>query len=187
VVAKLKRGARVADVGCGYGYSTVLMAKAFPKSQFVGFDLDEDSIRQAKRHAEAQGVNGNLQFEVSAAKTFPGSDYDLVTCFDCLHDMGDPIGAAKHIRKSLKPDGTWMMVEPFAGDKLEDNLNPVGRLYYSASTMVCVPTSLSQEVGKALGAQAGENRLRGVVTSGGFAEFRRATQTPFNLILEARP
>ena len=187
VVEKLERGARVADVGCGHGYSTLMMAKAFPNSDFIGFDFHPDSIRDARHHADEHGGGGNVAFEIASAKGFPGKGYDLVTCFDCLHDMGDPTGAARHIRQALGPDGTWMIVEPFAHDELEDNLNPVGRLYYGASTLVCVPTSLDQEVGEALGAQAGERRLRAVAAEGGFGRFRRATETPFNLILEARP
>jgi 2-polyprenyl-3-methyl-5-hydroxy-6-metoxy-1,4-benzoquinol methylase len=187
VVEKLTRGANVADVGCGCGYSTVLMAKAFPNSQFVGFDFHEDSILEAREHASRHGAPGNVRFEMSAAKSFPGR-YDLVTFFDCLHDMGDPAGAAAHVRQALTPDGTWMIVEPMAQDRLEDNLNPVGRLFYAASTMICVPTSLSQETGAALGAQAGEARLSEIVKrGGGFTRFRRATETPFNMILEARP
>jgi 2-polyprenyl-3-methyl-5-hydroxy-6-metoxy-1,4-benzoquinol methylase len=187
VKANLERGARVADVGCGHGASTILMAKAFPRSSFVGFDYHEPSIRRAREAAAADGVTDNTTFEVATAKDFPGRDYDLVACFDCLHDMGDPKGASAHIRSALKPDGTFMLVEPFAQDSLKDNLNPVGRMYYAASTLVCTPNSLSQEVGLALGAQAGEARLREVVTSAGFTRFRRATETPFNLILEARP
>jgi SAM-dependent methyltransferase len=187
VVEKLQRGVKVADVGCGHGWSTVMMAKAFPKSQFIGYDFHQGSIDEAQAHAEMHGVSANARFEVGLAKDFPGKDYDLVTCFDCLHDMGDPAGASAHIRKSLKPDGTWMVVEPMAGDSLEQNINPVGRLYYAASTLVCVPTSLSQEVGAALGAQAGEAKLRDVITSGGFRTVRRATETPFNMVLEARP
>jgi 2-polyprenyl-3-methyl-5-hydroxy-6-metoxy-1,4-benzoquinol methylase len=187
VVEKLERGARVADVGCGHGYSTVMMAEAFPNSEFVGFDFHDASIKEAKRHASEHGVQDNLRFEIGSAKQYPGDAYDLVTCFDCLHDMGDPVGAARHIHGSLEPDGTWMIVEPFAHDALEQNLNPVGRLYYAASTLVCVPASLDQEVGTALGAQAGEARLREIVTGGGFTQFRRATETPFNLILEAKP
>lgn len=186
VVEKLKRGAKVADVGCGHGYTTVMMAEAFPNSEFIGFDFHPASIEEARKHAEEHGVSKNVRFEVGPAKAYPGRDYDLVTFFDCLHDMGDPAGAAVHVRCSLKSGGTWMIVEPFAHDKLEDNLNPVGRLYYAASTMVCVPSSLDQEVGAALGAQAGQERLRDVVTSGGFNTLRRATETPFNLILEAR-
>jgi len=186
VVEKLKRGAKVADVGCGHGWSTVLMAKAFPKSRFVGYDFHTGSIKEAIAHAKSHGVSKNTRFEVGLAKDYPGKDFDLVTCFDCLHDMGDPAGAAAHIRKSLKGDGTWLIVEPMAGDKLEQNLNPVGRLYYAGSTMVCVPTSLSQEVGAGLGAQAGETKLRKVITSGGFNSVRRAAETPFNMVLEAR-
>jgi ubiquinone/menaquinone biosynthesis C-methylase UbiE len=184
---KLQRGAKVADVGCGHGWSTVLMAKAFPKSQFIGFDFHPGSIADARAHADRHGVNGNARFEVSLAKDFPGNEFDLVTCFDCLHDMGDPAGAAAHIHRSLKPDGTWMVVEPMAGDTLQENLNPVSRLYYAASTLICVPTSRSQEVGAALGAQAGEAKLRAIMTSAGFRAIGRATETPFNMILEARP
>jgi SAM-dependent methyltransferase len=187
VVAKLERGAKVADVGCGHGWSTVLMAKAFPKSQFIGYDFHPGSIEDAKAHAAEHDVSSNAKFEVAKAKEVPGRDFDLVTCFDCLHDMGDPAGAAAHIRMMLKPDGTWMVVEPMAGDRLEDNINPVGRLYYAGSTMVCVPTSLSQEVGAALGAQAGEAKLREVIGGAGFSSVRRATETPFNMVLEARP
>ena len=187
VVQKLERGAKVADVGCGHGYSTLIMAEAFPRSEFVGVDFHPDSIADARRHAAEHGNPGNLRFEVATAKAYTGKDYDLVTTFDCLHDMGDPVGAAAHVRSSLKADGAWLIVEPFANDALEHNLNPVGRLYYAASTMVCVPTSLDQEVGTALGAQAGEARLREVVTAGGFRSLRRATETPFNLVLEARP
>jgi SAM-dependent methyltransferase len=187
VVEKLRRGAKVADVGCGHGWSTVLMAKAFPKSQFIGYDFHPGSIEEARAHADTHAVSANTRFEVGPAKDYPGTDFDLVTCFDCLHDMGDPAGAAAHIRKSLKPDGTWMIVEPIAGDSLEQNLNPVGRLYYAASTMICLPTSLSQEVGAGLGAQAGEAKLRETIVSGGFGRVRRAAATPFNMILEARP
>ena len=184
---KLKNGARVADVGCGLGASTILMAKSYPKSEFLGFDYHDKSIEKAKQRARAAGVGDRIQFEVASAKSFPGKDYDFVTFFDCLHDMGDPAGASTHVHGRLKKDGTWMIVEPFAGDKLEDNLNPIGRAFYGASTLLCTPASLSQEVGLALGAQAGEKRLREVVTSGGFTRFRRATQTPFNLVFEARP
>ena len=187
VVAKLETGARVADVGCGHGASTMLMARAFPRSQFVGFDYHAPSIERARELAGAAGVSDRVRFEVAAAKTYPGTGYDLVTFFDCLHDMGDPVGAAAHVRTSLAADGTWMIVEPFAHDRVEDNLNPVGRIFYGASTFVCTPASLSQEVGLALGAQAGETRLRDVVMQGGFRRFRRATETPFNIILEARP
>ena len=184
---KLQRGAKVADVGCGHGWSTVLMAQAFPNSQFVGYDFHPSSIEAATAHAAEHGVAANCRFEVGTAKDYPGRELDLVTFFDCLHDMGDPVGASAHVRDTLKPDGSWMIVEPMAGDRLEDNFNPVGRLYYAGSTMICVPTSLSQEVGAALGAQAGEAKLREVITSGGFASVRRATETPFNMILEARP
>jgi SAM-dependent methyltransferase len=187
VEARLTAGGKVADVGCGHGASTILMAQAFPASTFFGFDYHGPSIEQARARAEAAGVAGRVKFEVAGAKDFPGRDYDLVAIFDALHDMGDPVGAAKHVRPSLKPDGTWMIVEPFAGDRIEDNLNPVGRVFYAASTMICTPASKSQEVGLALGAQAGEARLRAVATQGGFTRFRRATETPFNLILEARP
>jgi len=187
VVDKLQRGAKVADVGCGHGWSTVLMAKAFPNLEFIGYDFHPSSIEHAQAHAKEHGVSANTHFAVSTAKEYPGGDYDLVTFFDCLHDMGDPAGAAAHVRQSLKPDGSWMIIEPMAGDRLEDNLNPIGRLYYGASTMVCVPTSLSQEVGAALGAQAGEAKLCEVITAGGFRNVRRATETPFNMILEARP
>ncbi|MFZ0735744.1 MAG: class I SAM-dependent methyltransferase [Candidatus Acidiferrales bacterium] len=187
VDGKLKSGARVADVGCGLGASTILMAKSYPKSEFVGFDYHDKSIETAKQRAADAGVANRIRFEVAKAKEYPGKDYDFVTFFDCLHDMGDPVGASSHVRSTLKKDGTWMIVEPFAGDKLEDNLNPIGRAFYGASTLLCTPASLSQEVGLALGAQAGEKRLREVVTHGGFTRFRRATQTPFNLIFEARP
>ena len=187
VVDKLERGARVADVGCGHGASTILMANAFPSSTFSGFDYHDGSIATARDRGAAAGLDGRVEFDTAPAASYPGEGYDLVTMFDCLHDMGDPAGAAAHVRRSLKPDGTWMIVEPMAGDRLEDNLNPVGRLYYAGSTMVCVPTSLSQEVGAALGAQAGEAKLREVITAGGFRSVRRATETPFNLILEARP
>jgi 2-polyprenyl-3-methyl-5-hydroxy-6-metoxy-1,4-benzoquinol methylase len=187
VVKKLEAGARVADVGCGHGWSTVLMAKAFPKSQFFGYDFHPDSIRDATAHAKEHGVTANAHFAVGLAKDYEGKDFDLVTCFDCLHDMGDPAGAAAHIRQSLKPDGTWMIVEPMAGDVLQHNLNPVGRLFYAGSTMICLPTSRSQEVGAALGAQAGEAKLRETIQSGGFSKVRRAAETPFNMILEARP
>ena len=161
------------------------MAQAYPKSKFTGFDSHAPSIEKARASAKKAGVGERVKFEVGAAKTFPGKDYDLVAVFDCLHDMGDPVGAAKHVLQSLKSDGSWMIVEPFAHDKLEQNLNPVGRLYYCASTLVCTPASLSQEVGLGLGAQAGEARLRDVATKGGFKKFRRATETPFNLVFEA--
>jgi SAM-dependent methyltransferase len=187
VQAKLERGARVADIGCGHGASTILMAKAFPRSTFIGFDYHEASVARARRAAEKAGVAGNARFEAVSAKDLKGDGFDLVAFFDCLHDMGDPAGAAEHVRQSLAPDGTWMIVEPFANDRVEDNLNPVGRAYYGFSTLLCTPASLSQDVGLALGAQAGEARLREVVTEGGFTRFRRAAETPFNLVLEARP
>jgi SAM-dependent methyltransferase len=187
VDARLKAGARVADVGCGHGASTVLMAQAYPKSTFAGFDYHEGSIQTARERAREAGVTNRVNFEVAAAKDYPGSGYDLVTFFDCLHDMGDPVGASRHVRSTLAAEGSWMIVEPFANDRVEDNLNPIGRVFYSASTLLCTPASLSQEVGLALGAQAGEARMRQVVTSGGFSRFRRATETPFNLIYEAQP
>jgi SAM-dependent methyltransferase len=187
VKEKLAAGAKVADVGCGLGASTILMAQAFPKSSFFGFDYHDKSIKTARERAKDAGVSDRIEFEVAGAKDYPGSDYDFVTFFDCLHDMGDPVGAASHVRESLTDDGTWMIVEPFANDTVEDNLNPVGRLYYSASTIICTPASRSQEVGLALGAQAGEARLRKVVTDGGFSSFKRASETPFNLIFEAVP
>jgi 2-polyprenyl-3-methyl-5-hydroxy-6-metoxy-1,4-benzoquinol methylase len=186
VTEKLEKGARVADIGCGHGWSTVEMAKAFPKSEFIGYDFHPDSIRDAAAHAEAHGVARNARFEVGLAKDYPGKDFDLVTCFDCLHDMGDPVGAAAHIRQSLRPDGTWMVVEPMAADTLQLNLNPIGRLFFAGSTMICLPTSRSQEVGAALGAQAGESKLRDVIQKGGFTTVRRAAETPFNMVLEAR-
>ena len=187
VEARLKAGARVADVGCGHGASTIIMAEAHPSSTFVGFDYHEPSVQHARKAAKDAGLGDRVSFEVARAQDFPGTDYDLVAMFDCLHDMGDPAGAAAHVRSSLKPDGTWLIVEPFANDRLEDNLNPVGRIFYSASTFICTPASRSQEVGACLGAQAGEQRLREVVTQGGFKRFRRAAETPFNLVLEARP
>ncbi len=186
VETKLERGARVADVGCGHGASTIVMAKAFPNARFFGFDYHAPSIERAKQAAAEAGVADRTEFAVAAAKTFPGTGYDLVTFFDCLHDMGDPVGAARHVREALAKDGSWMIVEPFAHDRVEDNLNPVGRIYYAASTMICTPASLSQEVALGLGAQAGEARLREVVIAGGLTRFRRATETPFNLIFEAR-
>ena len=186
MVERLGRGARVADVGCGFGASTIVMAQAYPASTFVGYDYHEPSIMAARERAQAAGVGDRVRFEVAGAKNYPGRGFDLVAFFDCLHDMGDPIGAAKHVRETLADDGIWMIVEPFAGDRVEDNLNPVGRIFYSASTMVCTPCSLSQEVGLALGAQAGEKRLREVATEGGFGRFRRTAETPFNLVFEAR-
>ena len=187
VQQKLAAGASVADVGCGHGASTILMAQAFPASGFIGFDFHEASVAEANRRARAAGVADRCRFEVASAKNFPGRDYDLIATFDALHDMGDPAGAARHALQALTPDGTWMIVEPYAGDRVEDNLNPIGRAYYAASTLICTPCSLSQEVGLALGAQAGEARTREVVTSGGFTRFRAALATPVNLIYEARP
>jgi len=182
---KLERGARVADVGCGHGITTTLMAQAFPNSEFLGLDFHADSIDAAREHAAEQGLS-NLKFEVSTAKTLPGQ-YDLITTFDCLHDMGDPVGGMQHIRQALRPGGACMIVEPMAGDSLADNINPVSRLYYNASTMVCIPTSLAQETGTALGAQAGEKRLQEVVVEGaGFTHFHRIAETPFNLVLVAQ-
>jgi ubiquinone/menaquinone biosynthesis C-methylase UbiE len=177
----------VADVGCGKGASTILMAKEFPNSQFFGFDYHDKSIAAARQAAVSNGVADRVNFAVADAKRFPGKEYDFVAVFDCLHDMGDPIGAAAHVRQSLAKNGTWMIVEPFANDELKDNLNPVGRVYYSFSTLLCTPCSRSQEVGLCLGAQAGETRIREVVTSAGFSRFRRATETPFNIVYEARP
>jgi SAM-dependent methyltransferase len=187
VQQKLEAGARVADVGCGIGASTILMAKAFPKSKFFGFDYHDKSIEAAREAAKRAGVADRVTFEVAKAKEYPGKDYDFVAVFDCLHDMGDPAGAAAHVRKSLDKDGTWMIVEPFANDNLKDNLNPVGRVYYSFSTLLCTPCSRSQEVGLCLGAQAGETRIGQVVTSAGFTRFRRAAETPFNIVYEAQP
>jgi 2-polyprenyl-3-methyl-5-hydroxy-6-metoxy-1,4-benzoquinol methylase len=187
VEAKLRTGAKVADVGCGHGASTILMAQAYPASRFFGFDYHQASVEHARRKAQAAGVGERVTFEVAPAKGYPGRDYDFVTFFDCLHDMGDPSGAAAHVRGSLKPDGAWMVVEPFANDDVSANLNPIGRIYYAASTLVCVPASLSQEVALGLGAQAGEARLREVIEAGGFSRFRRATETPLNMVFEARP
>ncbi|TDF62183.1 class I SAM-dependent methyltransferase [Cupriavidus sp. L7L] len=187
IEARLRRGASVADLGCGHGASTIIMAQAYPASRFVGFDYHEPSVRHATEAARRAGVGDRVRFEVASAKDYAGKDYDLVAVFDCLHDMGDPVGAARHVRETLRPDGAWMIVEPFANDKLEDNLNPVGRVFYSASTFICTPASRSQEVGLCLGAQAGEARMRGVAEQAGFGSFRRAAQTPFNLVYEARP
>jgi len=186
VLDKLKQGAKVADVGCGHGVSTRLMAEAFPKSRFWGFDYHDGSIDAARKMAQDAGLSDRVRFDVHSAKSYPANGYDLVCFFDCLHDMGDPVGAMKHVHETMAADGTCMLVEPFANDRLEDNFNPVGRVYYAASTMVCTPASLDQEVGLALGAQAGEARLREVARQGGLMRFRRATETPFNLILEAR-
>jgi 2-polyprenyl-3-methyl-5-hydroxy-6-metoxy-1,4-benzoquinol methylase len=187
VETKLKKGARVADVGCGLGASTILMAKAYPHSEFTGYDYHDKSIESARQRAKHAGVQDRVKFEIAKAKDYPGKNYDFVAFFDCLHDMGDPVGAAAHVHSTLTKDGTWMIVEPFANDNPEENFNPVGRAYYSASTLLCTPASLSQEVGLALGAQAGEKRIHDVVTEGGFTRFRRAAETPFNLVFEARP
>jgi 2-polyprenyl-3-methyl-5-hydroxy-6-metoxy-1,4-benzoquinol methylase len=187
VEAKLRRGASVADIGCGCGASTIIMAREYRASRFVGFDYHEGSIVKARQAAADAGVADRCRFDVATANDFADGGYDLVTVFDALHDMGDPSGASARVLDTLAPDGTWMIVEPFAEDRLEDNLNPVGRIFYSASTLICTPASRSQEVGLALGAQAGEARLRAVVTEAGFSRFRRATETPFNLVLEARP
>jgi len=187
VKEKLEAGAKAADVGCGKGASTLLMARAFPNSHFVGFDYHDKSIEGAREQATREGIADRVSFEVAKAKEFPGKGYDFVAFFDCLHDMGDPVGAATHVRQALAPDGTWMIVEPFANDQLKDNLNPVGRVYYSFSTLLCTPCSRSQEVALCLGAQAGEARIRDVVTKAGFSRFRRATETPFNIVYEARP
>ena len=187
VVPKLERGAKVADIGCGYGESTILMAKAFPRSTFVGSDYHEESIAAARRKAQEAGVADRVTFEVAPAQGFPGTGYDLVTTFDALHDMGDPVGAARHVRQAIADDGTWLVVEPMAGDTVSDNLNPVGRAYYGFSTLLCTPSSLAQEVGLALGTQAGPARIRDVVTTGGFTQFRTAAQTPFNRVIEIRP
>jgi len=183
---KLEKGANVADVGCGHGASTILMALAFPKSKFYGYDYHAPSIARAKQLAKDAGVAKRIKFEQASAKDFPALDYDLVAFFDCLHDMGDPVGAGKHVKETLASDGAWMIVEPFAHDDLKDNINPVGRVFYAASTMICTPASLSQEVGLGLGAQAGEARLKKVVKEAGFSKFRRAAETPFNLVFEAR-
>ncbi len=186
VEAKLKAGARVADVGCGKGASTILMAKAYPNSKFFAFDYHDKSIEAARDSAKREGVADRVTFEVAKAKEYPGENYDFVAVFDCLHDMGDPVGAARHVHRSLAKDGTWMIVEPYANDSLKDNLNPVGRVYYSFSTLLCTPCSRSQEVGLCLGAQAGESRIREVVKTAGFSNFRRATETPFNIVYEAK-
>ncbi len=187
VVAKLEAGVKVADIGCGAGASAIVMAQAFPNSHFTGFDYHEASIARAREAAREAGSPANVEFAVASAKETPGQGYELVACFDCLHDMGDPVGAARRVREMLAPDGTFMIVEPFANDTLAENINPIGRLYYSASTMICTPGSLAQEVGLALGAQAGEARLTEVLREAGFTRVRRATETPFNLVIEARP
>ncbi len=187
VVEKLERGASVADAGCGHGASTILMAEAYPNSTFVGSDYHQGSIETARERAREAGVADRASFQAAPAAGYEGNGYDLVTMFDCLHDMGDPVGAARHVLSTLKPDGTWMIVEPNAGDRTEDNFNPVGRAYYGFSTLLCTPASLSQDVGLALGAQAGEARIREVVEAAGFTRFKRAAETPFNLVYEARP
>ncbi|MBF0676177.1 class I SAM-dependent methyltransferase [Pseudomonas sp.] len=186
VVDKLNAGAKVADIGCGHGASTVIMAQAFPASRFIGFDYHAPSIETATQRAQDAGVAERATFRQATAKDFPDNDYDMICYFDCLHDMGDPVGAAQHAYQALKPDGTVLLVEPYANDTLDENLTPVGRLYYAASTFLCTPNSLSQDVGLGLGAQAGEARLRKVFTEAGFSQFRRAAETPFNLILEVR-
>lgn len=186
VEARLKAGAKVADIGCGHGASTILMAKAYPASTFFGFDYHMPSIERARAAAKEEGVADRVTFEQASASSFPAGRYDLIAMFDCLHDMGDPVGAGKHVKESLSEDGTWMIVEPFAHDCLKDNLNPVGRIYYGASTMICTPASMSQEVGLALGAQAGETKLRKVALDAGFKRFHRATETPFNMVFEVR-
>jgi SAM-dependent methyltransferase len=186
VQQKLAANAKVADIGCGVGFSTILMAQAFPNSKFVGFDFHEPSILDARKHAKSHGVSDRVRFEIAKAKEIAETEFDLVTMYDCLHDMGDPRGCAAHVRKILKKDGTWMIVEPIAGDKPEQNMNPVGRLYYNASTMICVPTSLEQEIGEGLGAQAGQAKLSEIVGGAGFSKVRRATEGPFNMVLEAR-
>jgi SAM-dependent methyltransferase len=184
---RLEAGGRVADVGCGHGVSSIVIAQGYPAAEVIGFDYHDESIAEARRRAEAAGLSDRVRFEVAAADAFPGAGYDLVASFDCLHDMGDPVAVARHVRATLAEDGIWMIVDPYAADRVEDNLNPVGRAYYAFSTMLCVPNSLSQDGGLALGAQAGEAHLREVVTAGGFTRFRRASETPFNLVLEARP
>jgi hypothetical protein len=186
VTAKLAAHAKVADIGCGVGFSTILMAQAYPHSEFVGYDFHEPSIVEARKHAQEHGVADRVRFEAAKAKDIRESGFDLVTMYDCLHDMGDPRGCAVHMRKILAGTGTWMIVEPIAGDAPAQNMNPVGRLYYNASTMICVPTSLEQEVGEALGAQAGQARLSGIIGAAGFSRVRRATEGPFNMVLEAR-
>ena len=183
---KLERGGKVGDIGCGHGSSSIIMAQAFPNSTFYGFDFHEPSIEHARERARSAGVARNTIFEVVTAKEYPGKDYDLVTVFDALHDMGDPVGASAHILDSLAPDGTFMLVEPAAGDSLEENIHPLGQIYYAFSTLVCVPASTAQEVGRALGAQAGQKRLTEVLNEGGFSQVRRATETPTNMVLEAR-
>lgn len=186
IEARLRAGARVADIGCGHGASTVLMAQAYPESSFTGSDYHEESVSQARKRAAEAGLDGRVRFEVASAQTFGGGPYDLVTSFDCVHDMGDPVGAARHIRDLLAPDGAWMVVEPFAGDTVADNLNPVGRVYYSFSTFLCVPNALSQDGGYSLGAQAGQEPIGRIAADAGFRAFRRVAETPFNIVYEAR-
>jgi len=187
VEARLRSGARVADIGCGHGASTALMARAYPNSSFTGSDYHEESIIQARKRIAEASLGDQVTFDVASAQTFTGGPYDLVTSFDCLHDMGDPVGAARHIRQMLAPDGTWMVVEPYAGNSVTDNLNPVGRVYYSFSTFLCVPNALSQDGGYSLGAQAGEESIRRLAADAGYTRFRRAAETPFNIVYEARP
>jgi ubiquinone/menaquinone biosynthesis C-methylase UbiE len=187
VDGKLRSGAKVADIGCGFGASTVLLAREYPNSAFTGSDYHDRSIEIARKRAGDAGVADRVSFEVATASEFSGTGYDLAATFDCLHDMGDPLGAARHVRQALAPDGTWLIVEPYAGDAITDNLNPIGRIYYNGSTLLCVPNAISQAGGYALGAQAGEAAIRQLVTDAGFTRFRRAAETPFNLIYEARP
>jgi SAM-dependent methyltransferase len=187
VQEKLRAGALVADVGCGHGLSTLLLAAAFPDSSFLGFDYHEGSLASARQNAREAGLESRVSFQRATAKDYPGRGFDLVAMFDCLHDLGDPVGAASHVKDTLAEDGTWMIVEPRAGDRVEENLNPVGRVFYAGSTLICTPTSLSQEVGRALGAQAGEAAIRAVAEEAGFTRFHRVAETPFNLVFEARP
>ncbi|HEX2075134.1 MAG TPA: class I SAM-dependent methyltransferase [Geodermatophilus sp.] len=187
VEEKLTAGARVADLGCGLGTTSVLLAQAYPRTTVAGSDSHAESVELARKKAAEAGVGDRVSFEVASAQTFDGGDYDLVTMFDCLHDMGDPLGAARRVREALAPDGTWLLVEPFAGDGVEENLDPVGRVYYSGSTFLCVPNALSQSGGYALGAQAGEAAIRRLTEEAGFTRFRRAAQTAFNLVYEIRP
>jgi ubiquinone/menaquinone biosynthesis C-methylase UbiE len=187
VDGKLRCGAKVADIGCGLGASTILLAREYPNSAFTGSDYHDQSIEIARKRAGDAGVADRVKFEVAAATGFSGTGYDLAATFDCLHDMGDPLAAARHVHEALAPDGTWLIVEPYAGDAINDNLNPIGRIYYNGSTLMCVPNALSQAGGYALGAQAGEAAIRQLVTDAGFTRFRRAAETPFNLIYEARP
>jgi ubiquinone/menaquinone biosynthesis C-methylase UbiE len=187
VEGKLRAGAKVADIGCGLGASTILLAREYPNSAFTGSDYHDQSIEIARKRAGDAGVADRVAFEVAAATEFSGTGYDLVATFDCLHDMGDPLAAARHVRQALAPDGTWLIVEPYAGDAITDNLNPIGRIYYNGSTLLCVPNAMSQTGGYTLGAQAGQAAIRQLVTDAGFTRFRRAAETPFNLIYEARP